>query len=133
MALKDDLTNQEVAAVIGEFPGIDDANVYGVRLPNHDGRVGCAALAIKSSEFDFRALAKHLESILPKYAVPLFIRVTGAMQLTGNMKHQKHDIREQGVDPEKTNPDQILWLQGNTYIPFTKENWEHMNAGFVKL
>jgi acyl-CoA synthetase (AMP-forming)/AMP-acid ligase II len=118
---------------VGSFPGVDDVNVYGVILPNHDGRAGCAALSIKHGDLDFRALAKHLNKILPRYAVPLFLRITSAMQLTGNMKHQKHVMREQGVDPARVKTDKIMWLKGNTFVPFTNQDWEHMTVGFVKL
>jgi acyl-CoA synthetase (AMP-forming)/AMP-acid ligase II len=119
--------------VIGGYPGIDDANVYGVLLPNHDGRAGCVAIAIQSgSPPDFRALANHLKLVLPRYAIPLFVRITDAMRLTGNMKHQKHEMREQGVDPEKGS-EKILWLRDGDYVDFTKDDWERLKAGHVKL
>ena len=120
--------------MIGAYPGIDDANVYGIRLPHHDGRAGCVALSLHSGkELDFRGLAQHLRNVLPKYAVPLFIRITEAMKLTGNMKHQKHELREEGVDLDKCKGDRILWLKGDTYVDFTKKDWEEMNGGQVKL
>lgn len=123
-----------MGAIIGSYPGIDDANVYGVRLPNHDGRAGCVALTFQSSTSpDFRALAQHLTSTLPRYAVPLFLRVTDAMRLTGNMKHQKHQMREEGVDPEKIQTERVLWLKDGGYVEFTKEDWEGLKAGHVKL
>lgn len=118
--------------MIGDYPGVEDANVYGVRLPNHDGRAGCVAIAVhKESPPDFRALARHLKDTLPKYAVPLFVRITGAMNLTGNMKHQKHQMREEGVDPTKLQ--RVLWLKDDQYVDFTKEDWEGLKAGQVKL
>jgi hypothetical protein len=124
-----------VAAVIGLHPGVDDANVYGVRLPNHDGRAGCVALTLhQDSNFDFGSLARHLLDTLPRYAVPLFVRLTTeGMRLTGNMKHQKHEMREEGIDPGKMRGDKILWLKDGIYVEFTKEDWEKMNAGQVKL
>jgi acyl-CoA synthetase (AMP-forming)/AMP-acid ligase II len=84
-------------------------------------------------ELDFRGLAQHLRNVLPKYAVPLFIRITEAMKLTGNMKHQKHELREEGADLDKCKGDRILWLKGNTYVDFTKKDWEEMKGGQVKL
>jgi acyl-CoA synthetase (AMP-forming)/AMP-acid ligase II len=120
--------------VVGAYPGIDDANVYGVRLPNHDGRAGCVAITIhKGTEPDFRGLAKRLKAVLPRYAIPIFLRVTDAMILTGNMKHQKHGMREEGVDPDKIQGERIIWLKDGEYIDFTKEDWEALKAGRVKL
>jgi hypothetical protein len=50
-----------VSEVVGRFPGIVEANVYGVQLPNHDGRAGCAAIYIDPkdrSSFDYSGLLK---------------------------------------------------------------------------
>ena len=119
---------------MGSYPGIDDANVYGVRLPNHDGRAGCAAISIhKGAPPDFGGLLQHLKAVLPRYAVPIFLRITDAMILTGNMKHQKHGMREEGVDPGKCRGDRIIWSKDGDYEDFTKEDWERLKGGQVKL
>ena len=120
--------------MIGDCPGIEDANVYGIRLPNHDGRAGCAAIAVKPGGHpDFQALAHRLTATLPKYAVPLFVRITKSMQMTGNMKHQKVLMRDEGVDPVKIPGETILWLKDGQYTKFTKEDWEGLKAGQIKL
>src|SRR5208282_1987905 len=95
------LTLQEVTSAINMFPGIVDSSVYGIRLPNHDGRAGCAAIVLASSAAVELSGLADLQSILPAFATPLFIRVVEDLQLTGNMKHQKNLLREEGVDPEK--------------------------------
>jgi hypothetical protein len=41
-------------------------------------------------------------------------------------------LRNEGVDPDNVR-DPIYWLQGNRYVPFTKEDWEVINSGKVKL
>ena len=125
---------KEVGAIIGAYPGVADANVYGVRLPNHDGRAGMCAIAFHDNHRpDFGALSRHLHSILPRYAIPLFLRVTKAMTLTGNMKHQKHGLREEGIDPKNVRGERIIWLKNGEYVDFTIEDWEGLNAGHVKL
>jgi hypothetical protein len=46
---------------LGKYPGVIDANVYGVQLPNHDGRAGCAALMLNSEvgqTFDLTGLLR---------------------------------------------------------------------------
>ncbi|EFW99870.1 very-long-chain acyl-synthetase family protein [Grosmannia clavigera kw1407] len=40
------VSTAEVAQVLGNFPGILEANVYGVELPGHDGKAGAAAISI---------------------------------------------------------------------------------------
>jgi acyl-CoA synthetase (AMP-forming)/AMP-acid ligase II len=57
----ENVSTAEVAEVLGNFPGVVEANVYGVLLPNHDGRAGCAALYIDpavQSSFDFAGLLR---------------------------------------------------------------------------
>jgi hypothetical protein len=105
-----------------------------VRLPHHDGRAGCAALALREGERpDFRGLAERVKSALPKFAVPLFLRITKAMNLTGNMKHQKTLMRDEGVDPAKVSGDIIFWLKDGVYVEFTAKDWENLKGGQAKL
>ncbi|KAK5637195.1 hypothetical protein RRF57_012907 [Xylaria bambusicola] len=45
----ENVATTEVSATIGLHPAVEEANVYGVQLPHHDGRAGCAAIALKSA------------------------------------------------------------------------------------
>ncbi|KAI0144464.1 acetyl-CoA synthetase-like protein [Xylariaceae sp. FL1272] len=134
----ENVATTEVSAMIGMHPAVDEANVYGVELPHHDGRAGCAAITLKTSTPDaetMRSLAQHARDKLPKYAVPLFLRfgkgLTTAM--TGTNKQQKHNLRVEGVNPVKVGDDEIFWLQGDTYVKFHKTDWDRLDAGQVKL
>jgi acyl-CoA synthetase (AMP-forming)/AMP-acid ligase II len=105
-----------------------------VRLPHHDGRAGCAAVALREGEGpDFKGLAERVRSALPKFAVPLFLRITKTMNLTGNMKHQKNLMRDEGVDPAKVSGDVIFWLKDGVYVEFTEKDWEGLKVGHAKL
>ncbi|KFX90132.1 hypothetical protein O988_08329 [Pseudogymnoascus sp. VKM F-3808] len=132
----ENVSTNEVSEVMGYHAAVHEANVYGVELPHHDGRAGCAAviLAEPPSEQLMKSLAEHVKA-LPKFAVPLFLRVTdGGGPITGTNKQQKHTLRAEGVSPEKVvGSDQIYWLKNGTYTPFTKADWEELNGGRVKL
>ena len=57
----ENVSTAEVSECLGKFPGVVDANVYGVKVPNHDGRAGCAALLLDSGTakgFDFDGLLR---------------------------------------------------------------------------
>jgi acyl-CoA synthetase (AMP-forming)/AMP-acid ligase II len=57
----ENVSTAEVGECVGRFPGVVEANVYGVQLPNHDGRAGCAAIFIQPEDmgkFDFAGLLK---------------------------------------------------------------------------
>jgi acyl-CoA synthetase (AMP-forming)/AMP-acid ligase II len=132
----ENVSTNEVSEVMGYHAAVHEANVYGVELPHHDGRAGCAAviLAEPPSEQLMKSLAEHVKA-LPKFAVPLFLRITdGGGPITGTNKQQKHTLRAEGVSPEKVvGSDQIYWLKNGTYAPFTKADWEELNGGRVKL
>lgn len=135
----ENVSTSEVSEVMGAHPLIAEANVYGVQIPNHDGRAGCAATVFHNptpSSKDLDSLAAHVTKSLPKYALPLFLRVTKNTQATGNNKQQKHSLRVEGVDPEKvakSGDDVLYWLRDGKYIPFEKKDWDSLTAGKVKL
>ena len=122
-----------MTTAITGFNGIDDASVYGVSLPNHDGRAGCAAVILSSTQPpNLSELAKHLRQCLPTYAVPLFLRLATDLRLTGNMKHQKAQFKEEGVDPGIVQT-KLLWLREEAYIDFTELDWEKLKNEDVRL
>ncbi|KAJ9213165.1 hypothetical protein DTO166G4_5158 [Paecilomyces variotii] len=141
----ENVSTAEVSQVIGEFPGVVEANVYGVVVPHHEGRAGCAAIQLSpevQGNFNFQALATHARSKLPRYAVPVFIRVVQSPSHIHNNKQNKGPLREEGVDPAKTGSrvsdgkmDRLLWLTpGNDrYVDFGKEQWDGLVAGKAKL
>ncbi|KAI8147282.1 hypothetical protein BJV82DRAFT_664529 [Fennellomyces sp. T-0311] len=130
----ENVATTEVAQVVAKYPGVAEANVYGIKIPAHDGRAGMVALILKpDTNWDFADFYKHLAKSLPKYAVPLFIRFVPSMNLTGTMKQQKMVFRDQGIDKVPQDEQPIYWLQNKTYVPFTNEDYVRISAGKVKL
>lgn len=100
----ENVSTAEVSEALGSFPGVLEANVYGVEVPGHDGRAGCAAILIDSAlqnNFDFHALLKHAQSKLPRYAVPVFLRVQKQATTMHNNKQNKVPLRNDGIDLRK--------------------------------
>lgn len=145
----ENVSTTEVAQVLGAAPQIAEANVYGVKLPGHDGRAGCVALVLKdggtADDLDRTGLAALLRSKLPSYAVPLFLRVrdggVGGMS-TDNHKHSKVPLREEGVDPRLRGTkvqggerDRFFWLPpgASEYVPFTQSDWDKLGHARAKL
>ncbi|KAL8970960.1 MAG: hypothetical protein Q9183_001277 [Haloplaca sp. 2 TL-2023] len=135
----ENVSTAEVSEALGTHPAINEANVYGIELPHHEGRAGCATIMFnRGRDVDqkvLKELAVHATNRLPPYAVPLFLRVTKTIQATGNNKQQKHLLRSEGVDPAKVrgSGDHVFWLKGGTYLPFEDEDWAALRAGRVKL
>lgn len=135
----ENVSTAEVSEVLGTHGAIVEANVYGVELPHHEGRAGCATVTVSDGrDMDQKSLdsvAAHVSKRLPRYAVPLFLRVTKSMQATGNNKQQKHVLRAEGVKPEpiRSTGDQVFWLRRGTYETFNDDDWKTLEAGRVKL
>lgn len=97
----ENVSTAEVSEVLGNYPGIVEANVYGVEVPGHDGRAGCAAIYIDPSQagsFDLNALLQYSREKLPRYAVPVFIRILNNITAMHNNKQNKVPLRNDGID-----------------------------------
>ncbi|CZT44701.1 related to FAT1-very long-chain fatty acyl-CoA synthetase [Rhynchosporium secalis] len=131
----ENVSTSEVSEAFGTHPLVAEANVYGVELPHHDGRAGCVALVLKDepTEKSMRELANHVYRELPRFAVPVFLRLTKQMILTGTNKQQKHVIRAQGVDPKMMGEDELWWARDGTYVRFSEKDWRELNGGKVRL
>lgn len=144
----ENVSTAEVAETLGHFPGILEANVYGVEVPSHEGRAGCAALTIapeQKKNFDWKSLAAYAKARMPRHAVPVFIRVlqdeVGAAA-SHNNKQDKVKLRAEGVDPAKRGEkvvngkgDEIYWIppKRKGYVKFEDEDWRRLVDGKARL
>lgn len=130
----ENVATTEVAKALNDFPGIAEVNAYGTLIPNHEGRAGMVAIVLQPDveSLDMEKVYDHLSKRLPRYAVPIFIRILTSMSTTGTFKLQKAGLRTEGIDPTKVK-EPIFWQQGNTYVPFTQEDYGKLARGAVKL
>ncbi|WP_457818026.1 hypothetical protein, partial [Staphylococcus aureus] len=56
---------------------------------------------VTGADFDLAALAGHVNTSLPPYARPVFLRLQHEIETTGTFKYRKMDLVEQGFDPAK--------------------------------
>lgn len=128
----ENVSTTEVSDALGSYDPIEEVNVYGVEIPHHDGRAGCAAVVF-NRELDQKlldGLAEHAITKLPRYAIPIFVRVTKDIGRTGNNKLQKHLLRAQGVKP---GGDKVFWLQGGKYVEMGDKERDELTAGRARL
>lgn len=159
----ENVSTNEVAETLAGFPvgGVQEVNVYGIQLPNHDGRAGCAAIKLApgvGGEDYMRELGEWAKQVMPRFKTPLFIRTMSEMEITGTNKHVKTSLRLQGVDPVKVGlapqddksglatddawvgnaREKMWWLGSNPaeavgYIPFRKRDWDGIVGGKTRL
>jgi fatty-acyl-CoA synthase len=129
----ENVATSEVAEVISVVPGVAEANVYGVRVPGTDGRVGMAALVVKEG-FDLEALHAQLAKELPTYARPLFLRLRPEMEVTGTFKHRKVELVKEGFDPRATRePLYFADADKGRFVPLDAALFERIEVGEVRL
>lgn len=96
----ENVATQEVADVLNGAPGVAESCVYGVTVPGEDGRAGMAALVLVApGRFDAEAFYAHVDRHLPRYALPAFLRLVDAVEVTGTQKQRKQQLAAEGFDP----------------------------------
>ncbi|MGB3621140.1 long-chain-acyl-CoA synthetase [Ketobacter sp. MCCC 1A13808] len=132
----ENVSTTEVENIVSNYPQISEAVVYGVEIPNTNGRAGMASItpAVPLEELDFKDLQKFLTAQLPAYAVPLFLRIKQQMETTGTFKYQKSHLKEQAYDPSKTNGEQTYALLPGSeeYVEITPEILSEINGGKLR-
>jgi fatty-acyl-CoA synthase len=123
----------EVADILAACPGVIDATVYGVSVPNHDGRAGMAALVTEHG-FDLAVLHRHLVERLPAYARPLFLRLRTALDLTGTFKQAKQPLIAEGFDPSLvSDPLYVADPAAGRYVALDTDIFSRMTRGAFRL
>lgn len=129
----ENVSTTEVAEVIARYPGVAEANVYGVKIDRLDGRAGMAAIT-PDDEFRLDGLRDYLVRELPSYARPMFIRLQPAIETTGTFKYRKVDLVRDGFDPAKI--EQALYFDHPElyrYTPLTRDLYAEIQGGAFKL
>uniref|UniRef100_A0AAQ5Y0D6 long-chain-fatty-acid--CoA ligase n=1 Tax=Amphiprion ocellaris TaxID=80972 RepID=A0AAQ5Y0D6_AMPOC len=131
----ENVATNEVADVVSVADSIEEANVYGVEVPGHEGRIGMAAVNLRDGQkFDSTAVFHQVEHFLPSYARPRFIRIQGSMDVTGTFKYQKVKLVKEGFNPnEIKDPLYILDEKEKNYIPLTPDIFDSILAGKIKI
>ncbi len=129
----ENVATSEVAEAISVFPGVHEANVYGVHIPNTDGRAGMAAI-VSDEKIDPNKLKVHLKKELPDYAQPLFLRMQQEIEITGTFKHRKVELVKDGFDPSAIeDPIYFDHPEAKEYVPLTPELYEKICSGTLRL
>jgi fatty-acyl-CoA synthase len=129
----ENVATSEVAEALSVFPGLVEANVYGVEIPGGEGKAGMAAL-VTDGRFDLAALPGHLERNLPFFARPVFLRFQRAIETTSTFKQRKVDLQKEGFDPSAiADPLSVRLAQAAQYVNLTPALYRDICTGTIKL
>uniref|UniRef100_A0A3Q3WP68 long-chain-fatty-acid--CoA ligase n=1 Tax=Mola mola TaxID=94237 RepID=A0A3Q3WP68_MOLML len=131
----ENVATSEVADILLMAHGILEANVYGVKVEGHEGRIGMAAVVLKEGEdFDCLDTCKQVCNYLPSYARPRFIRIQPCLEMTGTFKMKKVRLVEEGFDPAHIeDPLYFLDSEKKTYIRLTETIYRAIISREIKL
>jgi fatty-acyl-CoA synthase len=122
----------EVAAAIAAFPGIAEANVYGVRVPGSEGAAGMAAVVV-DGVLDLPEFRAHLARRLPPYARLLFVRIVKELPVTSTFKHLKNDLKREGYDPVLGDAVYFDDPRRQAFVPLSRALYRRVQIGKVRL
>ncbi|MEQ2164021.1 hypothetical protein GOODEAATRI_002228 [Goodea atripinnis] len=131
----ENVATSEVADILTVANCVLEANVYGVKVEGHEGRIGMAAITLREGEtFDSADVYKQVISYLPAYARPRFLRIQPSLEVTGTFKMKKVKLVEEGFSPALIkDPLYFLDPDQKTYVPLTEEIYSAIASGKIKL
>jgi fatty-acyl-CoA synthase len=118
----------EVAGVINAYPGI-----YGVGVPGIEGRVGMAAI-VAMATLDLPQFHAHIASLLPRYARPVFLRISKEPELTGTFKYSKTELVREGYNPGASGD--LLYFDdpaAGEFVPLDAALYRCIQGGAIRL
>lgn len=118
----ENISTTEVEMLLEETDHINEAVVYGVEIPNTNGRAGMASIRLNRTveEFDFVKLLNQMRENMSDYAIPVFLSISEKVELTGTFKHVKGPLKKKGFDPTQHEDPLYVWLpKADRYVPLT--------------
>jgi len=97
-----------------------------------EGRAGMAAIAT-NDQFDLVEFRKQIVERLPEYARPVFLRLSGALEVTATFKLQKQALMREGYDPSATTDE--LYINdraGEGYVRLDAALYDRLRTGALR-
>ena len=131
----ENVSTNEVAEILNTFDQVNMANVFGVKVPQSEGRAGMVAFNCAIKDFKWNEFSEFVSNKLPSYAQPVFIRIIEELETTGTFKLKKNDLREEAYHLDKVSDDNVFVKKPgeNKYVPLDRDYYEVImngSAGF---
>ena len=129
----ENVSTSEVAEAICNYPGIQQAIVYGVSVAGSEGKAGMAMIAAEEN-VDLGELRAFLRNRLPDYAQPLFLRFRNQMEVTGTFKYTKTALVGEGFNPAgAVGAIYFNDRESESLLLLDEELYTHIQSGQVRL
>jgi fatty-acyl-CoA synthase len=129
----ENVSTLEVAGVLASVQGIRDAVVYGVEVPEADGKAGMAML-VTDDAFSLDAISHAVANHLPAYARPLFLRIGSSLSVTETFKYRKLDLMKDGFDPSRTTDSVYVYVPSlGGYVLLDQNRYSGICSGNIRI
>jgi len=131
----ENVSTTEVESLLEDVNNITEAIVYGVEIPNTNGRAGMASLKLNGSvdDFCFTNLVSQIKESTPEYAIPVFLRINQDVTITGTFKHMKTPLKNMGFDLEKADsPIYVRLPKAEKYVPLCADIQQKIELGEIR-
>jgi acyl-CoA synthetase (AMP-forming)/AMP-acid ligase II len=131
----ENVSTSEVETIINSFQDIRSSVVYGVKVPNSEGKAGMAAITLHgTSNFDLKIFSDFLGSSLPRYAIPVFVRIRNILEVTGTFKLSKVNLKKEGYNPNNLSDTLYIWNSKSKNLKkFTPDIYQAIQNGDLRL
>ena len=132
----ENVSTNEVEAVIQKVVKLSDCVVFGVAIQHCDGKCGMAVIADPNRTIELDTLYRELTKRLPAFAIPLFVRITSKIELTGSFKLSKTNLEKEGFDPKRVSGGDPLYFldrKVGAYVPLDAALYDDIQSGRLML
>jgi len=127
----ENVSTAEVEQRLTDAPGVKEVIAYGVPVPGSEGKAGMVTL-ITEGKFVPRDFSAYVDTQLPPYARPVFVRLAKSLETTGTFKYKKSDLVADGFNCAL--PGQVYVRGGKAgYQKLTPEGYEAIQTGANRL
>ena len=130
----ENVATAEVEIALSAFSGPTTVNVYGVEIPDTEGRAGMVSLTYDDpDDFDPASFYRFACDRLADYAVPVFVRISTSADITTTFKLRKVELQREGYDPDRVGDDRLFVADADAgaYVPLSKEALDRL--GFAQF
>ena len=131
----ENVSTQEIENILNTHESILMSAVYGVEIPNHEGKAGMAAIKFDQT-FGFKSeeISRFVLKVLPKYSLPIFIRIRQNLEVTGSNKIRKSSLRKEGYNINEIKDPIYFWNSSiKKYIPFDISKYQEIIKGQIEI
>ncbi|MFX0080620.1 MAG: long-chain-acyl-CoA synthetase [Candidatus Hodarchaeota archaeon] len=131
----ENVSTLEVESIINGFDNIEMCTVYGVEIPNSEGRAGMVSIILGNEiPLDLNKFSQFLSENLPKYSIPVFLRIKDKLDFTGTHKLRKVNFKKEGYDINKIKDKIYFWdSTSNIYKILDKKKYQNLMNGTIKF